>query len=344
MAATVFRVVCAMTARTVGRSCSLLGDQCAIAPADDRAAPCSGRPMRRPQDSLRTTLKQREHPRTEPPSRHRDPRSALQGVDRPQARRRVPRHRQHDAGLHRASRRRHHRRRRRQPPHRPRVRHRRHHDRQRVAARRRGSARAGRRLHPHLLHDHAVRGVRRRRRALNRLTPGDFEKRSALFNSGSEAVENAVKIARTYTQQTGGGVVRPRLSRAHQPDHGADREVDALQARLRPVRAGDLPRAAVLPVPRRGVRQGDGHRRRVGRQAARSTSSRSRSAPPTWPPSSSSRSRARADSSSPRTVSCPRCWTGARTTMWCSSPTRCRRGSPAPARCSPASTRASCPT
>ncbi len=35
--------------------------------------------------------------------------------------------------------------------------------------------------------------------ALNRLTPGDFEKRSALFNSGAEAVENAVKIARVHT-------------------------------------------------------------------------------------------------------------------------------------------------
>lgn len=35
--------------------------------------------------------------------------------------------------------------------------------------------------------------------ALNRLTPGDHEKRSALFNSGAEAVENAVKIARHYT-------------------------------------------------------------------------------------------------------------------------------------------------
>ncbi|WP_460792202.1 4-aminobutyrate--2-oxoglutarate transaminase [Nocardioides maradonensis] len=34
---------------------------------------------------------------------------------------------------------------------------------------------------------------------LARLTPGDHEKRSALFNSGSEAVENAVKIARSYT-------------------------------------------------------------------------------------------------------------------------------------------------
>ncbi len=34
---------------------------------------------------------------------------------------------------------------------------------------------------------------------LNALTPGSFEKRSALFNSGAEAVENAVKIARSYT-------------------------------------------------------------------------------------------------------------------------------------------------
>jgi 4-aminobutyrate aminotransferase/(S)-3-amino-2-methylpropionate transaminase len=34
---------------------------------------------------------------------------------------------------------------------------------------------------------------------LNRLTPGDHPKRSALFNSGAEAVENAVKIARHAT-------------------------------------------------------------------------------------------------------------------------------------------------
>ncbi|MCR1781537.1 4-aminobutyrate--2-oxoglutarate transaminase [Nocardioides carbamazepini] len=34
---------------------------------------------------------------------------------------------------------------------------------------------------------------------LNELTPGSHEKRSALFNSGAEAVENAVKIARSAT-------------------------------------------------------------------------------------------------------------------------------------------------
>jgi 4-aminobutyrate aminotransferase/(S)-3-amino-2-methylpropionate transaminase len=36
---------------------------------------------------------------------------------------------------------------------------------------------------------------------LNKHTPGNFEKRSALFNSGSEAVENAVKFARKYTRR-----------------------------------------------------------------------------------------------------------------------------------------------
>ncbi|MDJ1371919.1 4-aminobutyrate--2-oxoglutarate transaminase [Gulosibacter molinativorax] len=34
---------------------------------------------------------------------------------------------------------------------------------------------------------------------LTELTPGDFPKKAALFNSGAEAVENAVKIARKYT-------------------------------------------------------------------------------------------------------------------------------------------------
>src|SRR3954467_9634341 len=36
---------------------------------------------------------------------------------------------------------------------------------------------------------------------LNELTPGEHEKRSALFNSGAEAVENAVKIARSATSR-----------------------------------------------------------------------------------------------------------------------------------------------
>lgn len=38
---------------------------------------------------------------------------------------------------------------------------------------------------------------------LNELTPGSHEKRSALFNSGAEAVENAIKIARHFTKKQG---------------------------------------------------------------------------------------------------------------------------------------------
>ena len=37
--------------------------------------------------------------------------------------------------------------------------------------------------------------------SLNRLTPGKHVKKSALFNSGAEALENAVKIARAYTKR-----------------------------------------------------------------------------------------------------------------------------------------------
>ena len=36
---------------------------------------------------------------------------------------------------------------------------------------------------------------------LNTITPGDFKKRTAFFNSGSEAVDNAIKIARRYTKK-----------------------------------------------------------------------------------------------------------------------------------------------
>ena len=44
---------------------------------------------------------------------------------------------------------------------------------------------------------------------LNRLAPGSGEKRSVLFNSGSEAVENAVKIARSHTKKSA------EIGRAH---------------------------------------------------------------------------------------------------------------------------------
>jgi 4-aminobutyrate aminotransferase len=38
---------------------------------------------------------------------------------------------------------------------------------------------------------------------LNALTPGAFPKKTALFSTGAEAVENAIKIARAYTKRSG---------------------------------------------------------------------------------------------------------------------------------------------
>jgi 4-aminobutyrate aminotransferase/(S)-3-amino-2-methylpropionate transaminase len=38
---------------------------------------------------------------------------------------------------------------------------------------------------------------------LNEITPGDFPKKTMFANSGAEAVENAIKIARKYTNRTG---------------------------------------------------------------------------------------------------------------------------------------------
>ena len=37
---------------------------------------------------------------------------------------------------------------------------------------------------------------------LNRITPGNFKKKTLLVNSGAEAVENAIKVARCYTNRS----------------------------------------------------------------------------------------------------------------------------------------------
>ena len=66
---------------------------------------------------------------------------------------------------------------------------------------------------------------------LNRLTPGDHEKRSALFNSGAEAVENAVKIARSYTR-------RPAVVVFEHGYHGRTNLTLALTAKNMPYKEG----------------------------------------------------------------------------------------------------------
>ncbi|WP_295839754.1 4-aminobutyrate--2-oxoglutarate transaminase [uncultured Microbacterium sp.] len=73
--------------------------------------------------------------------------------------------------------------------------------------------------------------------ALNRLTPGDHEKKSALFNSGAEAVENAVKIARKFTG-------RQAVVAFDHAYHGRTNLTMALTAKNMPYKSGFGPFAA----------------------------------------------------------------------------------------------------
>lgn len=66
---------------------------------------------------------------------------------------------------------------------------------------------------------------------LNSLTPGDHAKKSALFNSGAEAVENAVKIARKHT----GRAAVVAFDHAY---HGRTNLTMALTAKAMPYKSG----------------------------------------------------------------------------------------------------------
>ena len=66
---------------------------------------------------------------------------------------------------------------------------------------------------------------------LNQLTPGTHAKKTALFSTGAEAIENAIKIARSYTQRSGviafGGAF-----------HGRSMFAVALTGKVQPYKAG----------------------------------------------------------------------------------------------------------
>jgi 4-aminobutyrate aminotransferase/(S)-3-amino-2-methylpropionate transaminase len=66
---------------------------------------------------------------------------------------------------------------------------------------------------------------------LNRITPGSGEKRSVLFNSGAEAVENAVKVARSYTR-------KPAVVAFNHAYHGRTNLALALTAKSQPYKSG----------------------------------------------------------------------------------------------------------
>ena len=66
---------------------------------------------------------------------------------------------------------------------------------------------------------------------LNAITPGEYEKRTALFNSGAEAVENAVKIARHHTG-------RQAVVAFDHAYHGRTNLTMALTAKAMPYKSG----------------------------------------------------------------------------------------------------------
>ena len=66
---------------------------------------------------------------------------------------------------------------------------------------------------------------------LNQLTPGDFPKKTFFANSGAEAVENAVKIARSYTG-------RPAVIAFEDAFHGRTLLALTLTSKVKPYKAG----------------------------------------------------------------------------------------------------------
>src|SRR3989475_2715662 len=72
---------------------------------------------------------------------------------------------------------------------------------------------------------------------LNALAPGDFPKKTILLNSGAEAVENAVKIARAYTR-------RPAVICFEDAFHGRTLLTMSLTSKTHPYKAGFEPFAS----------------------------------------------------------------------------------------------------
>jgi len=66
---------------------------------------------------------------------------------------------------------------------------------------------------------------------LNEITPGSFPKKTVLFNSGSEGVENAVKIARAYTK-------RPAVIAFERAFHGRTMLALSLTGQVHPYKDG----------------------------------------------------------------------------------------------------------
>ncbi|NYD65762.1 4-aminobutyrate aminotransferase-like enzyme [Agromyces atrinae] len=134
-------------------------------------------------------------------------------------------------------------------------------------------------------------------------TPGTWAKKSVLVNSGAEAVENGVKIARKHTGRRAIAV----LDHAY---HGRTNLTMAMNYKAAPYAtgfgplAGDVYRAPSSYPYRDGLSGADAAARTIA-------TSRRSSVPPISRASSSNRSRERADSWCPQAATSPPCRPGA---------------------------------
>ena len=173
---------------------------------------------------------------------------------------------------------------------------------------------------------------------LAELTPGDFDKRSALLNSGAEAVENAVKIARAHTGRDAVAV----FDHAY---HGRTNLTMAMTAKNMPYKhsfgpfANEVYRAPMsYPFREPASISGEQAANRAIDVLEKQVGAGNIACVVIEP------ILGEGGSSYPPTGSCRGCGSGPRSTASCSSPTRSRPASAGPATGSPATTRAWCPT
>ena len=174
---------------------------------------------------------------------------------------------------------------------------------------------------------------------LNRITPGSGEKRSVLFNSGAEAVENAVKVARSYTH-------KPAVVAFDHAYHGRTNLAMALTAKSMPYKSGFGPFApeiyrAPLSYPYRDglldkelATDGELAAARTINVIDKQVGAKNLAAVIIEPIQGEGGFIVPAEGFLPALLD----W--CRKNNVCSSPTRCRPALRAPGRCSPASTKA----
>jgi 4-aminobutyrate aminotransferase-like enzyme len=175
-------------------------------------------------------------------------------------------------------------------------------------------------------------GFARLAERLGRSAPGPGRKRVFLSNSGTEAVEGAIKLARYHTR-------RPALIGFHGSFHGRTYGAMSLTSSKATQRSHFgplLPEVYHVEYPIRTGPAATGRRRCAHPSAASGSCSSGSSIRRMSPPSSSSRSRERAATSSPRWDFSRRSGRSATATGFCWWPTRCRAAWVAPVRCGPA--------